>query len=302
MVLSIIDKLKGIISEEDILVNEPMANHTSFRIGGPADLLLIPQNRDELLKVLELLRNNNIPYYILGNGTNMIVSDKGIRSVVVKLTAMRKIELMGETIVSETGTLLSAIANFALDNELTGFEFASGIPGTLGGAITMNAGAYGPEIKDVVTQVEVMDKKGSLYILGNENMRFSYRSSAIQLDNLIALRAWISLKKGDYKEIKAKMDELNGLRRLKQPLEYPSAGSIFKRPVGHFAGKLIQDAGLRGYSIGGAQVSEKHCGFIINKGNATAEDVLSLIKHIQDVVKTKFGVELKTEVRIVGEQ
>ncbi|SNX54810.1 UDP-N-acetylmuramate dehydrogenase [Thermoanaerobacterium sp. RBIITD] len=300
--IDIINKFKGIISEENIFINEPMSRHTSFRIGGPADLLLIPQNRDELINVLNVIRNDNIPYYILGNGTNIIVSDKGIRGVVVKLTAMRKISIIGETIISETGALLSAIANAALDNELTGFEFASGIPGTLGGAVTMNAGAYGPEIKDVIGMVEVIDGKGNIYELENGKMRFAYRSSAIQIDKLIALRAWINLKKGNYKDIRAKMDELNGLRRMKQPLEYPSAGSVFKRPEGYYAGKLIQDAGLRGYMIGGAQVSEKHCGFIINKGNATAEDVLKLIEHIQKEVKNKFGVELQTEVRIVGEK
>ncbi|MDI3309976.1 MAG: UDP-N-acetylmuramate dehydrogenase [Thermoanaerobacterium sp.] len=298
----IVEMLKKVISDENIYINEPMWRHTSFRIGGPADVLVIPQSVDELIKVMDLIKSENIPYFILGNGTNVIVSDKGIRGVVIKLTAIRKIYVDGEVIVSEAGALLSSIANTALDNELTGFEFASGIPGTLGGAITMNAGAYGPEIKDVVEKVEVIDRNGSIYEVKNGNMRFGYRSSLIQSDNLIALRAWIHLKKGNYKDIKAKMDELNGLRKMKQPLEYPSAGSVFKRPEGFYAGKLIQDAGLSGFTIGGAQVSEKHCGFIINKGNATADDVLNLIAYIKKTVKDKFGVDLETEVKIIGER
>lgn len=297
----IVEMLKKVISDENIYIKEPMWRHTSFRIGGPADVLIIPQSVDELIKVMNLIKSENIPYFILGNGTNVIVSDKGIRGVVIKLTAIRKISVDGEVIVSEAGALLSSIANTALDNELTGFEFASGIPGTLGGAITMNAGAYGPEIKDVVEKVEVIDRNGSIYEVKNGNMRFGYRSSLIQSDNLIALRAWIHLKKGNYKDIKAKMDELNGLRKMKQPLEYPSAGSVFKRPEGFYAGKLIQDAGLSGFTIGGAQVSKKHCGFIINKGNATADDVLNLIAYIKKTVKDKFGVDLETEVKIIGE-
>ncbi|MEG6566433.1 UDP-N-acetylmuramate dehydrogenase [Thermoanaerobacterium saccharolyticum] len=298
----IVETLRKVVSDENIYINEPMSRHTSFRIGGPADVLIIPQSVDELIKVMGLIKAENIPYFILGNGTNIIVSDKGIRGVVIKLTAIRKISVEGEIIISEAGALLSVIANTALDNELTGFEFASGIPGTLGGAITMNAGAYGPEIKDVVEKVEVIDKDGSIYEVKNGNMRFGYRSSLIQSDNLIAIKAWIHLKKGNYKDIKAKMDELNGLRKMKQPLEYPSAGSVFKRPEGFYAGKLIQDAGLQGYAIGGAQVSEKHCGFIINRGNATADDVLNLIAHIKRTVKDKFGVDLETEVKIIGER
>ncbi|AST58328.1 UDP-N-acetylenolpyruvoylglucosamine reductase [Thermoanaerobacterium thermosaccharolyticum] len=299
---NIVEILKKAISEENIYINELMSRHTSFRIGGPAEVLVIPQNREELIYVLDIIRNENIPYFILGNGTNVIVSDRGIRGVVIKLTAIRKISVEGEYIVSETGALLSAIANTALDNELTGFEFASGIPGTLGGAVTMNAGAYGTEIKDVIEKVEVIDENGNIYEIKNGNMKFAYRSSAIQLDNLIALKAWIHLKKGNYNDIRAKMDELNGLRKKKQPLEYPSAGSVFKRPEGYYAGKLIQDAGLQGYTIGGAQVSEKHCGFIINKGDATAEDVINLIRFIQKTVKDRFGVDLHTEVKIIGEK
>lgn len=300
--VQLVDKLRNIISEENIYINEPMKKHTSFKIGGPADILVIPQNMIELIDIINLIRDENLPYFILGNGTNLLVTEKGIRGIVIKLSALKNISVNGNIIVAEAGAFLSAIANIALANELTGFEFASGIPGTLGGAITMNAGAYGPEIKDVVSKVEAIDRKGVIYEFENELMRFSYRSSIIQLDNLVVLRAWIKLSKGNYEEIKAKMNELNRRRREKQPLEYPSAGSVFKRPSGHFAGKLIEDAGLKGYTIGGAQVSEKHCGFIINKGNATFEDVINLIEYIQKVVKEKFGVELVPEIKIVGEK
>lgn len=300
--VQIVDKLKNIVSEENIYINESMKKHTSFKIGGPADVLVIPQSRDELINIIKLTRDENVPFFILGNGTNLLVTEKGIRGIVIKLSALKNIAVDGNIIISEAGALLSAIANIALANELTGFEFASGIPGTLGGAITMNAGAYGPEIKDVVSKVEAIDRRGVTYELKNELMRFSYRNSIIQSDNMVVLRAWIKLSKGNYEEIKTKMNELNSKRREKQPLEYPSAGSVFKRPSGYYAGKLIEDAGLKGYIIGDAQISEKHCGFIINRGNASFEDVINLIKHIQKEVKGKFGVDLVTEVKIVGEK
>ncbi|MDI6603747.1 MAG: UDP-N-acetylmuramate dehydrogenase [Thermoanaerobacteraceae bacterium] len=296
------EKLKNIVSDGGIFKDEPMSKHTSLRIGGPADILIIPRSRKELIDVINIIRSNNMPYLIIGNGTNLLVLDKGIRGVVIKLTALKNIMVDDIIIISETGALLSAIANAALSHGLAGFEFASGIPGTIGGAIAMNAGAYGTEIKDVITKVEVIDSNGDIHILENGKMAFSYRNSIIQNDNLIAVRAWLRLHKEEYDVIKKRMNELNNMRKEKQPLEYPSAGSIFKRPHGNYAGKLIQDAGLRGYSIGDAQVSEKHCGFIINKGNATAEDVLNLIKYIQNKVKEKFGVQLVPEVKIVGEQ
>ncbi|MFV9567987.1 UDP-N-acetylmuramate dehydrogenase [Thermoanaerobacter mathranii] len=298
----IIDKLKDILREGKLYLNEPMKRHTSFKIGGPADVLVVPNNRKELLEVIPLLKQENIPFFILGNGTNLLVSEKGIRGVVIKLSSLRNVIVEGNRIIAEAGAPLSYIANVALVHELAGFEFASGIPGTLGGAIVMNAGAYGSEMKDVVEKVEVLDGEGNILILSNEEMNFSYRYSIIHEKDWIVLRAWLSLAKGKYEEIKSKMEELNAKRREKQPLEYPSAGSTFKRPPGYYAGKLIEEAGLKGYSIGGAKVSEKHSGFIINTGNATFYDVLNLIEHIQKVVKEKFGVELVPEIKIIGEK
>ncbi len=300
--IEIVDKLKDILREGKLYLNEPMKRHTSFKIGGPADVLVVPNNRKELLEAISLLKRENIPFFILGNGTNLLVSEKGIRGVVIKLSSLRNVIVEGNRIIAEAGAPLSYIANVALVHELAGFEFASGIPGTLGGAIVMNAGAYGPEMKDVVEKVEVLDGEGNILILSNEEMNFSYRHSIIQEKDWIVLRAWLSLTKGKYEEIKSKMEELNAKRKEKQPLEYPSAGSTFKRPPGYYAGKLIEEAGLKGYSIGGAKVSEKHSGFIINTGNATFYDVLNLIEHIQKVVKEKFGVELVPEIKIVGEK
>jgi len=298
----ILDRLKGVTSKENIYVNEPMKKHTSFRIGGPADILVIPQNREELINIIKILKFGNYPFIVLGNGTNLLVSEKGIRGVVIKLTSLKNVYVEEDIIIAEAGALLSYIANIALLNQLAGFEFASGIPGTLGGAITMNAGAYGPEIKDVIIQVETIDKEGNIQILKNKDMHFSYRNSIIQLKDLIVLKAWIKLNKGNYEAIRKRMEELNLRRKEKQPLEYPSAGSTFKRPEGYYAGKLIEDAGLKGFSIGGAKVSDKHCGFIINTGEASFFDVLQLIEHIQKTVKNKFGVELIPEVKIIGEK
>jgi UDP-N-acetylmuramate dehydrogenase len=301
-VIEIVDKLKDILKEGKLYLNEPMKRHTSFKIGGPADLLVVPNNRKELLEIISLLKGEKIPFFILGNGTNLLVSEKGIRGVVIKLSSLRNVIVESNRIIAEAGAPLSYIANVALVHELAGFEFASGIPGTLGGAIVMNAGAYGPEMKDVVEKVEVLDGEGSILILSNEEMKFSYRHSIIQEKDWIVLRGWLSLTKGKYEDIKSKMEELNAKRRERQPLEYPSAGSTFKRPPGYYAGKLIEEAGLKGYSIGGAKVSEKHSGFIINTGNATFYDVLNLIEHIQKVVKEKFGVELVPEIKIIGEK
>ncbi|ERM93151.1 UDP-N-acetylenolpyruvoylglucosamine reductase [Caldanaerobacter subterraneus subsp. yonseiensis KB-1] len=298
----LVDKLKEILKEGKLYLNEPMKRHTSFKIGGPADVLAVPGSRDELINLIAYLRQEKIPFFILGNGTNLLVSEKGIRGVVVKLSSLRNVIVEGTKIIAEAGASLSYIANVALVHELTGFEFASGIPGTLGGAIVMNAGAYGPEMKDVVEKVEVLDENNNILILSNREMKFSYRYSILQEKEWIVLRAWISLERGNYEEIKKKMEELNQRRKEKQPLDYPSAGSTFKRPPGYYAGKLIEDAGLKGYSIGGAKVSEKHSGFIINTGNATFYDVLNLIEYIQKVVKEKFGVELVPEIKIVGEK
>jgi len=243
-----------------------------------------------------------MPYYILGNGSNLLVSDKGYEGVVIQIFKnMNQITLEGDTITAQAGAILSAVANKALDSELTGFEFAAGIPGTLGGACVMNAGAYGGEMKDVLVNVVVLTQDGEFLTIPKEELELGYRTSVIAKKNYIVLEATIKLTKGDKNAIKERMDELKVQRTTKQPLEYPSAGSTFKRPVGHFAGKLIQDAGLRGFQVGGAQVSEKHCGFVINKDQATAADVAELMRQVSAIVKDQFGVELEAEVKRLGE-
>ena len=295
--------LENIAGKENVKTNEPMKNHTSFKIGGPADFFVTPCSVYSLCEVIKLCNNEKLPIFIMGNGTNLLVSDKGIRGVVVKIyDNLSDFHVKEDCIEAYGGILLSKLSDIALENGLTGFEFASGIPGTLGGAVAMNAGAYGGEMKDVVVETEYIDKEGNIKIVRGEEHQFGYRTSFIQKQSGIAVKSLIKLKKGDKSSIKALIDDLTARRRDKQPLEMPSAGSVFKRPEGYFAGKLIEDCGLRGYSIGDAQVSEKHCGFIVNKGNATAKDILDLIRHIQKTVKDKFSVDLQTEVRIVGEQ
>lgn len=297
--------LKNIFYEEgitNILENEPMKNHTTFKIGGPVDLMIIPNNEEELLKTLEITRRENIPTMILGNGSNLLVRDGGIRGVVIKLNDnFNKIDRVGNQLICQAGALLSEIGDRALEESLTGFEFAIGIPGTLGGAMTMNAGAYGGEMKDVVKEVRVLDKKGNIQKIGVEDLKLGYRTSLIKEEGLILLDATIELKEANKEDIKAKMDDLTYRRESKQPLEYASGGSTFKRPEGYYAGKLIDDSGLRGARYKDAQVSEKHCGFVINRGDATCKDVLTLIKTVQKVVKDKFNVELEREIMLVGE-
>lgn len=301
------DKIKELFNhsfdESQIRTNEPMKNHTSFKIGGPADIFFIPKTPEEIKKALSICKDNKIPHYILGNGTNILFSDKGFRGVVINIFEnYNQVFLSEETLISaKSGILLSSLANFALENELCGFEFASGIPGTLGGAVCMNAGAYGGEMKDVIESVEVLDKEGNIKLVSNTDMNFSYRNSVIQQEGLVVLSASVRLQKGDKSEISSKMNELNTRRREKQPLEMPSAGSTFKRPEGHFAGKLIMDAGLQGYTLGGAMISEKHCGFIVNKGNATCADVMNLVAYVKNTVQDKFGVAIEPEIRIIGE-
>ncbi|MDK2799723.1 MAG: UDP-N-acetylmuramate dehydrogenase [Clostridiales bacterium] len=298
-----IDLLKTIVDEAGILLDEPMKNHTSFKIGGCADIVVLPENSEQLAKLIKLSNQQKVKYLIMGNGSNLLVTDKGIRGMVIKTyNCLNKIKVDGNYIESESGVLLSKLANMALQNGLTGLEFASGIPGTVGGAVVMNAGAYGGEMKDVVIETKYIDEKGNINIITGEQHGFGYRTSIFQRTNKIIVNSKFKLKYGDKNKIKEEMDDLNKRRRDKQPLEMPSAGSIFRRPEGYYAGKLIQDSGLAGYSIGGAQVSPKHCGFIVNTGNATAQDVLQLIKHIQETVKSKFGVELQTEVKVVGEK
>ena len=290
--------LPNLLNKCKVLYNEPLCNHTSFRIGGPADALALPESRDELLGLISNLKNDSIRFMIMGNGSNLLFSDSGYRGAVIKLSRMSALNISNDIISAEAGVLLSSAATEAMKAGLAGFEFGSGIPGTVGGAVFMNAGAYGDEIKDVFLHAEVLTDKGSINIYTCEEMDFGYRRSRLN-ENGILLSASFKLNAGEYGSIKAKTDELNNARRSKQPLEMPSAGSVFRRPPGLYAGKLIMDSGLRGYSIGGAQVSEKHCGFIVNKGGASCDDVLRLIEHIQATVLSQFNVSLVPEIRII---
>ncbi len=296
------NELLKIMSEEQVKTEEPMKNHTTFRVGGPAEFFVMPRTAEEVKKVIDLCRRESFPYYIIGNGSNLLVSDQGYRGVVLQIyKEMSCIEIEENVIVAQAGALLSAIANKALENGLTGFEFAAGIPGTLGGACVMNAGAYGGEMKDVLEEVTVLTEEGEVLTIPKENLELGYRTSIIARKGYIVLEARIQLREGEKEAIKSLMEELKDKRVSKQPLEYPSAGSTFKRPEGYFAGKLIQDAGLRGFSVGGAQVSEKHCGFVINRENATAADVAELMRQVSARVEEEFGVKLEPEVKRLGE-
>ena len=296
------EKLSKIVRKEQILEEEPMKKHTTFRIGGPAEYLILPQTTEEIADVIKLCRQEEIPWYIVGNGSNLLVADEGVRGVVIQLLRnFNQIQVEGCQIRMQAGAQNAAVAKRALDASLTGFEFAAGIPGTIGGAVVMNAGAYGGEMKDVLTEVTVMDEEGEIVTLPADKLELGYRTSIIARKGYVVLEAVIVLKTGDPKEIKAAMDELKEKRVTKQPLEYPSAGSTFKRPEGYFAGKLIMDAGLRGFSVGGAQISEKHCGFVINKDNATAKDVTELMDETKKIVMEKFGVALEPEVKRLGQ-
>ncbi|MBQ9550176.1 MAG: UDP-N-acetylmuramate dehydrogenase [Lachnospiraceae bacterium] len=297
-----IDTIKKILPEDRIFINESMKKHTTFRTGGAADLFLMPENAEQLSELIRLCRREGREYFIIGNGSNLLVSDRGYRGIIIAVTeAFSDIEVSGNEIHAGAGALLSGIADTARKNSLSGFEFASGIPGTAGGAMVMNAGAYGGEMKDVVKSVEALTPEGERVNLSNSEMGFGYRKSIVKSEGLTVLKIIFSLNPGNEGEIKAKMDELSAKRREKQPLEFPSAGSTFKRPEGHFAGKLIMDAGLAGFSVGGASVSEKHCGFIINRGNATSDDVYRLIKKVREVVKEGSGVLLESEVMMIGD-
>lgn len=295
--------MANVVGVENVRLGELMKNHTSFKVGGPADIMVTPSNETEVALALKICKAEGIPVFIMGNGTNLLVRDKGIRGVVIKTFDNFKGYAVKDNIIeAKTGTLLYQIANAALEHELEGFEFASGIPGTLGGAVAMNAGAYGREMKDVIIKTRYIDENGGIRTILGDQHQFGYRTSFIQKAGGIALESEICLRKGKAEEIKARMDDLRLRRREKQPLEMPSAGSMFKRPEGYFAGKLIEDCGLKGLKIGGAQVSEKHCGFVVNAGDATADDILKLIERIQREVMLKFGVELHTEVKVVGEE
>ena len=287
---------------EAVLVNEPMSRHTTFRIGGPADYFVMPSENGQIRDVIRMCREQAVPYYVMGNGSNLLVGDRGFRGVIIQIGRnMSRIDVAGTRIRVQAGALLSKVASAALEASLAGMEFASGIPGTLGGALRMNAGAYGGEMKDIVRGAEVLTAEGEIRQLLVDELGMGYRTSVIARNDYVALGAELSLEPGDPKEIRAKMEELKRRRIEKQPLEYGSAGSTFKRPEGHFAGKLIEEAGLRGYTVGGAQVSEKHCGFVINRGGATAADVMQLMRDVTERVKENSGVTLEPEVKRIGE-
>ncbi|MDO4619995.1 MAG: UDP-N-acetylmuramate dehydrogenase [Lachnospiraceae bacterium] len=297
----IYEGLAAITGSDLILRDEPMSRHTTFRIGGPADYFAAVSTAEQVVKLVSFCKEREMPWLILGNGSNLLVADSGIRGLVIRLgKPFSGIEINGNEITADAGALLSATAAAACEAGLTGFEFAAGIPGTIGGACLMNAGAYGGEMKQVLISADVLGADGELRTVPAEEMGLAYRHSRFMESGDIILKVRIRLEEGDRTAIREQMDDLKGRRIEKQPLEYPSAGSTFKRPEGYFAGKLIMDAGLRGYTVGGAQVSEKHCGFVINRGGATAEDVMTLITDVQGVVMKQFGVELEPEVRLIG--
>ncbi|MED4312399.1 UDP-N-acetylmuramate dehydrogenase [Heyndrickxia coagulans] len=298
---TILQDLRSLIYPREILEDEPLSKYTFTKTGGKADILIFPETYEEVQKTVRYASLNGVPYTILGNGSNLIIKDGGIRGIVLILTKLAKISHTGNDITAQCGAAIIDVSRYALKQNLTGLEFACGIPGSVGGALYMNAGAYGGEIKDVLKSALVLTKTGKMKRLEKSDLSFQYRKSSIAENGEIALEGTFSLKPGDAQEIKAKMDELTYLRESKQPLEYPSCGSVFKRPPGYFAGKLIQDSGLQGKRIGGVEVSTKHAGFMVNVGGGTATDYMNLIKFVQKTVKEKFGVDLETEVKIIGE-
>ncbi|MDE6388126.1 MAG: UDP-N-acetylmuramate dehydrogenase [Lachnospiraceae bacterium] len=296
------DYIKTVIPRERILFNEPMSKHTTFRVGGEAECFITIQDEEELVKLIPYLNRIEQDYFILGNGSNLLVGDKGYRGIVLKFGEhMEQIQVEGTRVTAKAGALLSQVAVAAKESSLTGLEFAAGIPGSIGGGVVMNAGAYDGEMKMVVESVRGMDSNGEILTLDNDTMEFGYRTSAIKYRPIVVLEVVLRLAEGEKDQIAARMEELAQLRRSKQPLEYPSAGSTFKRPEGHYAGKLIMDAGMRGYRIGGAQVSDKHCGFIVNTGKATAADIREVIEEVQERVKERFHVSLEPEVVFLGD-
>lgn len=300
---TLFERLTCCIPNEIILKNEPMKKHTSFQIGGPADLMLLASGVRCIRAAIFECCSMGIPYYVIGNGSNLLVRDKGFRGLIIKISdCFHKITVNDNKVWAQAGALISTVSKATIDAGLSGLEFAVGIPGTIGGAIAMNAGAYAGEMKDVVQSILVLNKDGEEFELTNEALGFSYRNSSIQEKGLIMLEACLELTHGDRKEINALVDEYTTLRQLKQPLSFPSAGSVFKRPPGYFAGKLIDEAGLRGFKIGDAQVSDLHCGFIINLGNATANQIIALTEIVKDTVKKKTGIDLFLEIKIIGEQ
>ncbi|WP_173738835.1 UDP-N-acetylmuramate dehydrogenase [Blautia schinkii] len=291
-----------LLGEDRVFTDEPMKQHTTFKIGGPADYFLVPESGEEAGEIIKICKQTDIPYFILGNGSNLLVGDGGYRGVVIQIYRnMSAVTTEGTIITAQAGALLSSVAAVAKNASLTGFEFAGGIPGTVGGAAVMNAGAYGGEMKDVLVEVTVMDADGNIFTIPAEKLELGYRTSIIKKAGYIVLEAKIRLEEGNQEAIRERMKELTIQRTTKQPLEFPSAGSTFKRPEGYFAGKLVMDSGLRGYQVGGARVSEKHCGFVINAGGATAKDVRTLMENVRDIVYKKYGVTLEPEVKFLGE-
>lgn len=294
-------KIRSIVGEEDVLTDEPLSEHTTFEIGGPADLYVMPEDVDELRDVVTLCREKELPFFILGRGSDLLVSDEGYRGVIVGLSdGLTGVDIDDDHMTCEAGVSLKEAAEMACELGLTGLEFACGIPGTVGGACFMNAGAYDGCIADVLESVRVITPEGDIKQLSCDELDFGYRQSRIRAEGLIVMEATFALRHGDPEQIRAKMDDLTARREEKQPLDMPSAGSTFKRPEGHFAGKLISDAGLQGYQVGGAAVSTKHAGFVVNLGGATAADVHAVIEHVQDEVERQFGVRMEPEVRFLG--
>lgn len=300
--MTVMEFIRAYVPEEDILFGEQMKDHTTFRIGGEAACFVKISRTEQLRKLIPYLKQVEIPYFLLGNGSNLLVSDKGFDGVILQVAdKFDRIERQGTVLKVQSGALLSRVARYAMEQGLSGLEFASGIPGTIGGGVVMNAGAYDGEMKQVVQKVTVLNEEGELLELDNSTMEFGYRTSIIKNRRFIVLEVCLRMREGIPGEILARMEELSEKRKEKQPLAFPSAGSTFKRPKGYYAGKLIMDAGLRGYSIGGARVSEKHCGFVINTGNATAEDVAEVIREVQERVRERFGVSLEPEVIFLGD-
>ena len=300
-VLDLKNLFSNIYSKDEVKINALMKEHINFEVGGPADILLIPSKVEQIIESIKICKENNIPYFVMGNGSNLLVKDGGIRGVVIKLTGLTNLEVNEEEIKADCGVMLKELSDKALENSLTGLEFACGIPGSVGGAVFMNAGAYNGEIKNVIKEAEVITSSGEIVTLSKDELELGYRTSKVMKDNSIVINATFKLEKGNKEEIKETIDDLTQKREEKQPLEYPSAGSTFKRPEGHFAAKLIDDSGLRGLTLRGAQVSEKHCGFVVNLGNAKAKDILDLMYIVKSTVKSKYGITLEEEVKILGE-
>lgn len=295
--------LKDIVEPGRLLFDEPMSRHTTFAIGGPVDVLVNPQSVEEIKAVLSFCNRENLPCMVFGLGSNLLVRDKGLRGVAIKIgDSLTAAEIRGNDIIAQAGISLGRLARLAAMHSLSGLEFAEGIPGSLGGAVAMNAGAYGGEMKDVLVACTALDERGQTLVFNRDEMNFGYRSSIFQQRGVVIIEAQLRLVKGDKEEILARMAALAEQRRAKQPLDMPSAGSTFRRPEGFYVGPLIEQLGLKGYAVGGAQVSVKHAGFVINRGGATADDVLSLIAYIQEQARSRLGVELHPEIKVVGEE